>query len=44
MNPIDKQLLDSYRKLRSTKTEKTKREMLVLIDKLLDQRLKSTKP
>jgi hypothetical protein len=43
MNPIDKKLLDAYRKLRSTKTEKTKREMLVLIDKLLDQRLQSIK-
>lgn len=43
MNPLDQQLLDAYRKLRSTKTEKTKRAMLVLIDKLLDQRLFSSK-
>ena len=43
MNPLDQQLLDAYRKLRSTKTEKTKRTMLVLIDKLLDQRLLSSK-
>ena len=43
MNPLDQQLLDAYRKLRSTKTEKTKRAMLVLIDKLLDQRLVSLK-
>jgi hypothetical protein len=38
VNLLDQQLLDAYRKLRSTKTEKTKRAMLVLIDKLLDQR------
>ena len=43
MNSLDQQLLDAYRKLRSTKTEKTKRAMLVLIDKLLDQRLLSSK-
>ena len=43
MNSLDQQLLDAYRKLRSTKTEKTKRAMLVLIDKLLDERLLSSK-
>ena len=35
---IDAELLAAYRKLRSTKTEKTKRECLERIDSLLDER------
>lgn len=35
---IDAELLAAYRKLRSTKTEKTKRESLARIDALLDER------
>lgn len=35
---IDAELLVAYRKLRSTKTEKTKRESLARIDSLLDER------
>lgn len=39
--PLDAKLIEAYRKLKSTKTEKTKREMLALIDKLLDEKNQS---
>jgi uncharacterized coiled-coil protein SlyX len=35
---LDAELLAAYRKLRSTKTDKTKRESLARIDSLLDER------
>ena len=35
---IDTELVAAYRKLRSTKTEKTRRESLAQIDQLLDER------
>ena len=35
---VDAELLAVYRKLRSTKTAKTKRESLARIDELLDER------